>query len=184
VHTARSPVQPRSGQRAARSRPDARQGRSQPSRHRRQRCRNSRLGPQRPTISARGRPAGPVSSHACRLAWKAAAARAPLFACCAARHDHGESKPCAFEPVLTAGELWCLIAIGAPPAPAGPRPPASEQASPRAGATIVRVEDRGGFDWADAGIGAAGGVALSVLSAGLALLISERRERQREPKEG
>jgi hypothetical protein len=77
-----------------------------------------------------------------------------------------------------------LIAIGAPPASAGPRPPASEQASPRAGATIVRVEDRGGFDWADAGIGAAGGVALSVLSAGLALLIAERRERQREPKEG
>jgi hypothetical protein len=35
-----------------------------------------------------------------------------------------------------------------------------------------------------AGIGAAGGVALSVLSAGLALLISERRERQRKPKEG
>jgi hypothetical protein len=45
-------------------------------------------------------------------------------------------------------------------------------------------EDRGGFDWADAGIGAAGGVALSVLSAGLALLIAERRERQCEPKEG
>jgi hypothetical protein len=77
-----------------------------------------------------------------------------------------------------------FIAVGAPPASAGPRPSASEQSSPRAGATIVRVEDRGGFDWADAGIGAAGGVALSVLSAGLALLISERRERQREPKEG
>ena len=77
-----------------------------------------------------------------------------------------------------------LIAIGAPPASAGPRPPSSEQASRKAGATIVRIEDRGGFDWADAGIGAAGGVALSALSAGLALLISERRERQREPKEG
>ena len=76
-----------------------------------------------------------------------------------------------------------LIAIGAQPATAGPRPDASEQASRRVGATIVRVEDRGGFDWADAGIGAAGGVALSVLSAGLAILISERRERQREPKE-
>ena len=77
-----------------------------------------------------------------------------------------------------------LIAVGAPPASAGSRSPAGEQASPTAGATIVRVEDRGGFDWADAGIGAAGGVALSVLTAGLALLISERRERQREPKEG
>jgi hypothetical protein len=48
----------------------------------------------------------------------------------------------------------------------------------------VRVEDRAGFDWADAGIGAPGGVALSVLSTGLTLLITERRERQREPKEG
>ena len=77
-----------------------------------------------------------------------------------------------------------LIAVGAPPAWAGPRPRASEQPSPRAGATVVRVEDRGGFDWADAGIGAAGGVAVSVLSAGLAILISERRERQADPKEG
>ena len=73
-----------------------------------------------------------------------------------------------------------LVAIGAPPASADPRLHASEQASQRAGATIVRVEDRGGFDWADAGIGAAGGVAVSVLSAGVALLISERSE----PKEG
>jgi hypothetical protein len=63
------------------------------------------------------------------------------------------------------------------------RPPASEQTSPRASATVVRVEDRSGFDWAAAGIGAHGGVALSVLSADLALLISERRERHREPKE-
>ena len=77
-----------------------------------------------------------------------------------------------------------IIAIGAPPASAGPRPRASEQASQRAGATIVRVEDRGGFDWADAGIGAAGGVAISALSAGLAILNSEKRERQRKPKEG
>jgi hypothetical protein len=77
-----------------------------------------------------------------------------------------------------------LMAIGAPMASAASRPRASKEASPKAGATIVRVEDHGGFDWADAGIGAAGGVALSVLSAGLALLVSERRERQREPKEG
>jgi hypothetical protein len=41
--------------------------------------------------------------------------------------------------------------------------------------TIVHVSDRSGFDWADAGIGAAGGVALSMLGVGLVLLISERR---------
>jgi hypothetical protein len=44
--------------------------------------------------------------------------------------------------------------------------------------TIVRVSDRGGFDWADAGIGAVGGFALSVLGASLALLVSERRAGQ------
>ena len=40
--------------------------------------------------------------------------------------------------------------------------------------TIVRVDDRGGFDWADAAIGAAAGVALSVLGLGLLLLASAR----------
>jgi hypothetical protein len=40
--------------------------------------------------------------------------------------------------------------------------------------TIVRVDDRSGFDWADAGIGAAGGFALSVLAVGLVLLVSAR----------
>jgi hypothetical protein len=60
-------------------------------------------------------------------------------------------------------------AIGAPAAFAG------EQASPRAAPTIVRVDDRNGFDWADAGIGAIGGFALSVLGVGLVLLVSEHR---------
>ena len=40
--------------------------------------------------------------------------------------------------------------------------------------TIVRVDDRSDFDWADAGIGAAGGVALSVLGLGVVLLVSAR----------
>jgi hypothetical protein len=44
--------------------------------------------------------------------------------------------------------------------------------------TIVRVRDPGGFDWADAGIGAVGGFALSVLGASLAFLVSERRAGQ------
>jgi hypothetical protein len=46
--------------------------------------------------------------------------------------------------------------------------------------TIVRVDDRGGFDWADAGIGAAGGSALSVLGLGLLLLVSGRQSKTKE----
>jgi hypothetical protein len=55
-----------------------------------------------------------------------------------------------------------------------PAPAIAEQNSPGARATVVRVSDDGRFDWADAGIGAAGGVALSMLGVGLVLLVSAR----------
>src|SRR5258708_27947841 len=42
-------------------------------------------------------------------------------------------------------------------------PPASSSARP----AIVRVESRGGFDWADAGIGAAGALALAPTPGGI-----------------
>jgi len=45
-------------------------------------------------------------------------------------------------------------------------------------ATIVRVTTPGGFDWGDAGIGAAAGIAVSMLALGLALLVSQRRARR------
>ena len=64
--------------------------------------------------------------------------------------------------------LACCV-LSTPTALAGPRE--KELTRP----TIVRVSDRGGFDWADAGVGAAGGVALSVLGVGVALLLSERQ---------
>ena len=45
--------------------------------------------------------------------------------------------------------------------------------------TIVRVTSgNGGFDWGDAGIGAAGGLALSMLAVGGGLLVTERRRSQ------
>ena len=56
----------------------------------------------------------------------------------------------------------------------GAAPAIAQQDLPRARATVVRVSDHGGFDWADAGIGAAGGVALSMLAVGLVLLVSAR----------
>jgi hypothetical protein len=45
--------------------------------------------------------------------------------------------------------------------------------------TIVHVTaPNGGFDWGDAGIGAAGGIALSMVGVGGALVVSQRRTRR------
>jgi hypothetical protein len=72
--------------------------------------------------------------------------------------------------------MLALAAIGAPVASGASHAKAGEQSARRAGATIVRVaDDCSGFDWADAGIGAAGGFALSVLGVGVVLLVSEHR---------
>ena len=56
--------------------------------------------------------------------------------------------------------------------PIGPDPiPFSTQTT-----RIVHVTvPAGGFDWADAGIGAAGGLAVSILGIGAALTVSQRR---------
>jgi hypothetical protein len=48
---------------------------------------------------------------------------------------------------------------------------------------VVRVRTPpSGFDWGDAGIGAAGGIALAMLGLGGALIISQRPRRTRESK--
>lgn len=49
--------------------------------------------------------------------------------------------------------------------------------------TVVRVTAPSGFDWGDAGIGAAGGLALTMIGVGGALAASQRRDRhtQRNP---
>jgi hypothetical protein len=61
-----------------------------------------------------------------------------------------------------------LASLSAPVAMAAPRGKALGRP------TVVRVDDRGGFDWGDAGIGVAGGVALSLLCLGLVLLVATR----------
>jgi hypothetical protein len=43
---------------------------------------------------------------------------------------------------------------------------------------VVRLTPNGGFDWGDAGIGAAGGVALSMIGLGGVLAVSQRRTRR------
>jgi hypothetical protein len=81
------------------------------------------------------------------------------------------------------------LAAGAPAALANPtkqlygpagRPNQEKQintgGSVSAPPTIVRISPRGGgFDWGDAGIGAAGGFALSMIGIGGALVVSQRR---------
>jgi hypothetical protein len=59
-------------------------------------------------------------------------------------------------------------------------PPAKTTTSSQAAVQVVRVPAPSGFDWGDAGIGAAGGLALSMVGIGGALVISSQR-RTRHP---
>jgi hypothetical protein len=63
--------------------------------------------------------------------------------------------------------------------PAVVRPNPDEQTPPGTPATIVRITNpSGGFAWGEAGIGVAGGVALSILGLGLILAFSHHRGRR------
>lgn len=82
-----------------------------------------------------------------------------------------------------------ISAIAAPPANANPRradplyagcaysaaAPAASDSSVNAAPTIVRVESKIGFDWGDAGIGAAGVLALTLVTLGLILVVRSSR---------
>jgi hypothetical protein len=77
----------------------------------------------------------------------------------------------------TAAIALALSATAAPAASAHPLQP--DPIPPKPSHMIVRVN--AGFDWADAGIGAAGGVALSIAALGGALAILPRRTRANRP---
>lgn len=70
------------------------------------------------------------------------------------------------------------LALAASTATAYPQPTAGPPASSETPTTIVQVPAATGFDWGDAGIGAAGAVALAMLGVGGALVISHRRPRR------
>jgi hypothetical protein len=93
--------------------------------------------------------------------------------------------------ITTAAAVAVALAAGAGPAsafPANQTPNGSEvpagspyvtsPASTPAPPTIVRVAPNdAGFDWGDAGIGAGGAFALSMVALGGAVLVSQRRGR-------
>ena len=71
--------------------------------------------------------------------------------------------------------LGATVPAAASAKPIGPDPtPFTTQTTP-----IVRVTvPASGFDWGDAGIGAAGGLAITMLGVGGALVVSQRRNGQ------
>jgi opacity protein-like surface antigen len=79
----------------------------------------------------------------------------------------------------TAALAVALAAIA--PAAAAAKPVGPDTSSYTATAPppiqVVHVSAPSGFDWGDAGIGAAGGLALSMLGLGAALTITQRRPR-------
>jgi hypothetical protein len=88
-------------------------------------------------------------------------------------------------PSKTTLALTLTLALGAiaPAAAASARfepdpPAASTTPSPQPAVQIVRVAAPGGFDWGDAGIGAAGGFGLSMLAIGGGLVVTQRRGRR------
>jgi hypothetical protein len=72
-------------------------------------------------------------------------------------------------------------AIAAPAASAHSPPPDPTVAGcygPAVEPTIVHLDSNSGLDWLDAGIGAAGGIAISIAAVGGVLIISQRRARR------
>lgn len=76
--------------------------------------------------------------------------------------------------------LGAIVPATATARPIGPDPSGATFAMPQA--PVVRITaPASGFDWGDAGIGAAGGLALALLGVGGGLVISHQRPRRTRP---
>ena len=74
--------------------------------------------------------------------------------------------------------LTLALALGAPAAASARQelnPPQARTTPSKPPVQIIRVSAPGGFDWGDAGIGAAGALGLSTLAVGSALVVTARR---------
>jgi hypothetical protein len=87
-------------------------------------------------------------------------------------HNHHLKKAAAL-----ALALGAIVPAAATAKPVGPDPSGASFTVPQS--PVVRITaPASGFDWGDAGIGAAGGVALAMLGLGGGLVISQRRPRR------
>jgi hypothetical protein len=77
---------------------------------------------------------------------------------------------------LNANGPYVPVTVASTQAPSQVTPMRGRPVGPQA--TVVPTAQSGGFDWGDAGIGAAGGVALSVLGLGGTLAVSQHRTRR------
>jgi hypothetical protein len=76
--------------------------------------------------------------------------------------------------------VGAILPAAATAKPIGPDPSGTSYAIPQT--PIVRITTpASGFDWGDAGIGAAGGLALAMLGVGGGLLITHQRPRRTRP---
>jgi hypothetical protein len=108
-----------------------------------------------------------------------ALALAALAAPAAAAHGGHASWVVRPNPDQQAAELARAAAARPAPTTWVVRPNPDEQNPPPAPTTIVRVTTpTGGLDWGDAGIGAAAGVALSMIALGGTLAVSQWRPRR------
>jgi len=79
--------------------------------------------------------------------------------------------------------LGAILPATATAKPVGPDPSGASYAIPQT--PVVRITTpASGFDWGDAGIGAAGGLALAILGLGGGLVISQHRPRRTRPTAG
>jgi hypothetical protein len=73
--------------------------------------------------------------------------------------------------------LGAIVPATATAKPIGPDPTGASYTIPQT--PVVRIiAPASGFDWGDAGIGAAGGLALSMTAVGAGLALSQRRSRR------
>jgi hypothetical protein len=117
--------------------------------------------------------------HHIRTIAASALALAAITAPAAAAHDRQAGWIVRPNPDQQAAQLTRTAAAQPVPTSRIVHPNPDEQTPAPAPTTIVRVTTpTDGFDWGDAGIGAAAGVALSMIGLGGALAVSQRRTRR------
>ena len=86
--------------------------------------------------------------------------------------NHRINKAAALALAVTA-----IAPAAATAKPVGPDPSGATYTTPQTPIVRIATHDSG-FEWADAGIGAAGAVALAILGVGTALAVSDRHPRR------